>query len=77
MHGNVKPLATFFIEFIMVVLVPEGYVVSDDTNVSVLLLPRDVGTQTRHATFEKIDLCLETISTKTRVDQHKQSAKNR
>ena len=55
MHGNVELLAMFFVDFIMV-LVPEGYIVSDDTNVSVLHLPRDVGTQSRHATFEKVGL---------------------
>jgi len=66
MHGNVELFAMFFVDFIMV-LVPEGYIVSDDTNVSVLHLPRDVGTQSRHATFEKVGLCRETFSTEMRV----------
>ena len=55
MHGNVELLAMFFVDFIMA-LCPEGYVVSDDTKVSVIHLPRDVGTQSRHATFEKVGL---------------------
>lgn len=44
MHGNVELLAMLFVEFKMVV-VPRGYVVSEDTNESALHLPRDVGTQ--------------------------------
>ena len=36
------------------VLVPGGHVVSNNTNVSVLHLPRNMGTQSRHTTFEPL-----------------------
>jgi hypothetical protein len=44
------------------VLVPGGHVISNDTNVSVLHLPRNMGTQSRHTTFEEAVPCRETFA---------------
>src|ERR1700722_15541866 len=66
MHGNVEFLAMIFVDCKMV-LVPGGHVVSNDTNVSVLHLPRNMGTQSRHTTFEEAVPCCETFCTRMRV----------
>jgi hypothetical protein len=60
MGGNVELLAMIFVDR-KVVLVPRGHVVSNDTNILILYLPRDVGTQSRHTTFKKVVLCTKTF----------------
>ena len=49
MYGNVELLAMIFIDCKMVLV--SGHVVSNDTNVSILHLPCNVGMQHRHTTF--------------------------
>ena len=56
MHRNVEPLAMNFVDHKMF-LVPKGHVISNDTKVSVLHLPCNMGMWNGHFAFEKVVLC--------------------
>ena len=66
MHRNVELLAMIFIDCKMD-LVPRGHIIGNDTKVSVLHLPCNMGTQSGHVAFEEVVLCSKAFRTRMRV----------
>ena len=66
MHRNVELLAMIFVDCKMV-LVPRGHIIGNDTKVSVLHLPCNMGTQSGHIAFEEVVLCSKAFRTRLRV----------